>query len=422
MNALIRLAWLSAWNRRFTLSLTIFSIALSTFMLLGVERIRTDVRESFTSAVSGTDLIVGPRTGAVQLMLYSVFRVGSATNNIRWDSVQDIAQMKGVDWIIPISLGDSHRGFPVVGTSAAYFEHFRYGQRQNLALDQGQAFHELFDAVLGAEVARQLGYRVGDRIVLAHGAGGGSLNVQQHDDKPFVVAGILEPTGTPVDRSVHISLEAMQALHVDWLSGARIPGKTISADAVRSMDLTPKNVTAVLVGLKSRAQVFSAQRQINNYRGEPLMAILPGVAMDELWGVIGAGEKSLLLMSGLIALVSLLGMVAVVLAGLNERRRELAVLRAVGARPAHVVWLLALEGLLATAAGIVLGAAALLVVGLALAPWLLNQFGLVLSVTSITAMQLWLLGGLLLTGFLASLIPGWRAYRLSLVDGLSPPV
>lgn len=422
MNALIRLAWLSAWNRRFTLSLTIFSIALSTFMLLGVERIRTDVRESFTSAVSGTDLIVGPRTGAVQLMLYSVFRVGSATNNIRWDSVQDIAQMKGVDWIIPISLGDSHRGFPVVGTSAAYFEHFRYGQRQNLALDQGQAFHELFDAVLGAEVARQLGYRVGDRIVLAHGAGGGSLNVQQHDDKPFVVAGILEPTGTPVDRSVHISLEAMQALHVDWLSGTRIPGKTISADAVRSMDLTPKNVTAVLVGLKSRAQVFSAQRQINNYRGEPLMAILPGVAMDELWGVIGAGEKSLLLMSGLIALVSLLGMVAVVLAGLNERRRELAVLRAVGARPAHVVWLLALEGLLATAAGIVLGAAALLVVGLALAPWLLNQFGLVLSVTSITAMQLWLLGGLLLTGFLASLIPGWRAYRLSLVDGLSPPV
>lgn len=422
MNALIRLAWLSAWNRRFTLSLTIFSIALSTFMLLGVERIRTDVRESFTSAVSGTDLIVGPRTGAVQLMLYSVFRVGAATNNIRWDSVQDIAAMKGVEWIIPISLGDSHRGFPVVGTSAAYFEHFRYGQRQNLALAKGHRFEALFDAVLGAEVARQLGYRVGDRMVLAHGAGGASLNVQQHDDKPFVVAGILAPTGTPVDRSVHISLEAMQALHVDWLSGTRIPGKTISADAVRSMDLTPKNVTAVLVGLKSRAQVFSAQRQINNYRGEPLMAILPGVAMDELWGVIGAGEKSLLLMSGLIALVSLLGMVAVVLAGLNERRRELAVLRAVGARPAHVVWLLALEGLLATAAGIVLGAVALLAVGLALAPWLLNQFGLVLSVTSVTSMQLWLLGGLLLTGFLASLIPGWRAYRLSLVDGLSPPV
>lgn len=422
MKALFRLAWLSAWNRRFTLSLTIFSIALSTFMLLGVERIRTDVRESFTSAVSGTDLIVGPRTGSVQLLLYSVFRIGAATNNIRWDSVQDIAQMKGVKWIIPISLGDSHNGFPVVGTTDAYFEHFRYGNRQSLEVVQGQPFTDLFDAVIGADVARQLGYKVGDHIVLAHGAGTGKLNVQQHDDKPFVVSGILAPTGTPVDRSVHISLEAMTALHVDWFSGARIPGKTIGADAVRSMELTPANVTAVLVGLNSRAQVFSAQRQINNYRGEPLMAILPGVAMDELWGVIGAGEKSLLLMSGLIALVSLLGMVAVVLAGLNERRRELAVLRAVGARPVHVIWLLALEGLLATAAGIVLGTAVLTLAGLILSPWLLSQFGLVLSLQSITAMQLWLLGGLLLTGFLASLIPGWRAYKLSLVDGLSPPV
>ncbi|PAT41812.1 FtsX-like permease family protein [Vandammella animalimorsus] len=421
MHALFRLAWQSAWNRRFTLALTMFSIALSTFMLLGVERIRSDVREGFGSAVSGTDLIVGARTGSVQLLLYSVFRIGAATNNIRWQSVQDIERMRGVRWVIPLSLGDSHRGYPVLGTSADYFTHFRYGQKQSLQLRSGKPFEDLFDAVLGADVARQLGYRLGDKITLTHGAGG-PINAIEHDDKPFVVSGILAPTGTPVDRTVHISLQAMQALHVDWSNGVRLPGRSVSAQAVRDMDLSPRNVTAVLIGLQSRAQVFSLQRQINQYRGEPLMAVLPGVAMDELWGVIGTGERALLLMSALVAFVSLLGMVAVVLAGLNERRRELAVLRAVGARPAHIIWLLALEGALATGLGVLLGILALGLSAAAAAPWLLNQFGLHIHWWQVTPLQWWILLGLLCTGFAASLIPGWRAYRLSLVDGLAPPV
>ncbi|PAT36591.1 ABC transporter permease [Vandammella animalimorsus] len=421
MHALFRLAWQSAWNRRFTLALTMFSIALSTFMLLGVERIRSDVREGFGSAVSGTDLIVGARTGSVQLLLYSVFRIGAATNNIRWQSVQDIERMRGVRWVIPLSLGDSHRGYPVLGTSADYFTHFRYGQKQSLQLRSGKPFEDLFDAVLGADVARQLGYRLGDKITLTHGAGG-PINAIEHDDKPFVVSGILAPTGTPVDRTVHISLQAMQALHVDWSNGVRLPGRSVSAQAVRDMDLSPRNVTTVLIGLQSRAQVFSLQRQINQYRGEPLMAVLPGVAMDELWGVIGTGERALLLMSALVAFVSLLGMVAVVLAGLNERRRELAVLRAVGARPAHIIWLLALEGALATGLGVLLGILALGLSAAAAAPWLLNQFGLHIHWWQVTPLQWWILLGLLCTGFAASLIPGWRAYRLSLVDGLAPPV
>lgn len=420
MTALIRLAWQSAWNRRFTLSLTVFSIALSAFMLMGVERIRTDVREGFTSAVSGTDLIVGARTGPVQLLLYSVFRIGAATNNIRWSSVKDIENMRGVKWVIPMSLGDSHHGYSVLGTSGVYFEHFRYGDQQGLELVQGKPFEDLFDTVLGAEVARQLGYQLGDRITLTHGAGG-PINAIEHDDKPFVVTGILAATGTPVDRTVHISLEAMEALHVDWRAGVRLPGQNVDATAVRELDLQPKNVTAVLVGLQSRAQVFSVQRQINNFRAEPLMAVLPGVAMDELWRLIGTGEKSLLLMSAMVAFVSLLGMVAVVLAGLNERRRELAVLRAVGAKPLHIIGLLGLEGALATFAGVFIGCLALWAVGLALSPWLLSQFGLALHFASITALQWWILAGLLGTGFLASLIPGWRAYRLSLIDGLSPP-
>jgi putative ABC transport system permease protein len=418
---LLNLAWRSAWNRRFTLLLTVCAIALSTFMLLGVERVRTDLRSSFSSAVSGTDLVVGARTGSVQLLLYAVFHVGAATNTIRWSSVQAIERMRGVAWVVPLSLGDSHQGFPVLGTTAAYFDHFRYGEDQPLRLSEGRRWGDLYDAVIGAEVADRLGYRIGQRITLAHGTGEVSLGAS-HADKPFTVTGILARTGTPVDRTVHIGLQAMEAIHVDWMAGAPLPGQRVSADEARAMDLQPKSVTAALVGLHSRAAVFSVQRQVNNFADEPLMSILPGVALDELWDVVGAGEQALLLMSGLVALVSMAGLMSTVLAGLNERRRELAVLRAVGASALHVLALLALEGLLVTLAGIALGVAALAGCTLALGPWLQSAFGLSLQLGQPTAVQGLLLAGLLAAGWCASLLPGWRAYRLSLADGLSPRI
>lgn len=424
MRALLTLAWRSAWNRRATLSLVLLSVALSTFLLLGVEQVRTDVRENFSQSVSGTDLVVGARTGSVQLMLYAVFRVGSATHNIRVDSLAAIAKHRAVEWVVPLSLGDSHRGFAVLGTTADYFDRFLYGDREPLVLAQGGAFANgiagLYGAVLGAEVARSLGYRLGDRITLAHGSGG--LPGSEHADKPFRVVGILARTGTPVDRTVHISLESMEAIHLDWVGGTPMPGVSIAPEQARKFDLAPKQVTAALIGLKGRAAVFNVQRYVAEYAGEPLMAVLPGVALDELWDVVGVGEKALLGMSAMVGVVSLAGLVAVVMAGLNERRRELAVLRAVGAGPRHVLLLLAGEGLLVTLAGALLGALCTgLFIALA-APWVQTHYGVNLKLSMPSAAQWMLFAGVVLAGGVASLIPAWRAYRLSLADGLSPRV
>jgi putative ABC transport system permease protein len=425
MKALLQIAARSAWNRRGTLALVVLSIALATALLLTLERLRSDIRSSFALAVSGTDLVVGGRTGPVQLMLYAVFRVGSATNNIRMDSLRAIAAQRAVAWVVPISLGDSHRGFSVLGTSTDYFARFAYGDKQRLVLAQGTAFtgtlDGLYQAVLGAEVARKLGYQLGQRITLAHGSGGldGAL-ASEHADKPFTVVGILARTGTPVDRTVHVSLQAIEAIHLDWSGGAPLPGMQIAPGDARKFDLEPKQVTAALVGLKGRAAVFNVQRFINGFEAEPLLAVLPGVALDELWAVVGLGEQALLAMSGLVALVSLASLVAVVLAGLNERRRELAVLRAVGAGPRHVLVLLAAEGALVTGLGAVLGAvvAALSVWGAG--PWVQQRFGISLQAGTPTAAQWGLFAAVLAAGMLASLVPGLRAYRLSLADGLSP--
>lgn len=416
--AMLAVAWRSAWHRRFGLALVVLSIALAAFLLLAVERVRHDVRANFASAVSGTDLIVGARTGSVQLLLYAVFRIGQATNNIRYASVQALERDPAVAWVVPLSLGDSHRGFPVVATSAAYFEHFRYRDGRTLQIEQGRAFEQVFDAVLGAEVAERLGYRLGQQLVLRHG--GGEIETADHADKPFTVAGILARTGTPVDRSLHIGLAGMEAIHLDWMAGVPLPGLAVAADQVQRHDLTPRAVTAALVGLKSRAAVFAVQRRVADFDAEPLMAVLPGVALDELWDAVGAAERSLLLMSGLVGIVSLAGLVAVVVTALEQRRRELAVLRSIGAGPARLFALLGLEGALLSACGALLGLAAWAIMLALGAPWVQRQYGVGISPGMPRAGEWLLLAAVVLAGTLAALLPGWRAYRLSLADGLSP--
>jgi putative ABC transport system permease protein len=216
---ILRLALGSLLARALTVAMTILAIALSVMLFLGVEKVRTGAKASFADTISGTDLIVGARTGSVQLLLYSVFRIGAATNNMTWESYQDIAARDAVDWIVPISLGDSHRQFRVMGTTTEFFERYKYRSGQSLAVREGTVMDDLFDATIGADVAETLGYSVGDPIVVAHGL----ASFSEHEDQPFRISGILEKTGTPVDRTVIVSLEAIEAIHVDWRSGAQFP-------------------------------------------------------------------------------------------------------------------------------------------------------------------------------------------------------
>lgn len=417
MKNIVLLALKSLRNRKFTVCLTIVSIGLSVALLLGVERIRTESRNSFTNTISGTDLIVGARSGPVQLLLYSVFRIGYATNNISWESYEELAALPAVSWAIPISLGDSHRGYRVMGTSNDYFKHFRYGNKQNLQVSGGREFGDLYEAVIGAEVARKLGYQVGKSIVISHGAGEVSFIV--HDDKPFTVVGVLAPTGTPVDQTIHVNLESIEAIHVDWKDGAPMAGLTVSAEQAKRLNLTPKAITAFLLKLKSPLATFKVQRAINQYKEEPLTAILPGVALQQLWQLVGVAEKALMAVSVFVVIIGLFGMITTLMTSLNERRREMAILRSVGARPGHVFSLIIGEALLVTSLGIILGI--LLLYGLlALAqPLLVTYFGLYISISFFSTYELLLIAAILLAGVAAGIVPGWRIYRLSLNDGMT---
>jgi putative ABC transport system permease protein len=413
----LRLALKSLLNRWITALLTVGTIAASVVLLLGVEEVRTGARQSFADTISGADLIVGARSGNLNLLLYAVFRIGNATNNVTWQSYQDIAERPEVAWIVPLSLGDSHHGFRVLGTTPDYFSHYKFRQGQGLAFRAGKPFSDLFDAVIGAEVAAKLGYKVGDPIVVSHGLG--SVSFVEHDDKPFRVVGILERTGTPVDRTVHVSLEAIEAIHVDWQSGARVPGQSVSADDVRKMDLKPKAITAALIGLKSRLAAFRLQRAINEYRAEPLTAILPGAALQELWGLVGTAETALKVVSAMVVATALLGMLTMILSTLNERRREMAILRSVGARPRTVLGLLMAEAGVLTAAGVALGILLLYAALLVARPYVDATYGLHLPIAPLKPDAWATLGLVVLGGCLAGLLPALRAYRLSLADGMT---
>ena len=413
---LLTLCLKSLLNRRATAGLTVFAIAVSVALLLGVEKVRTEAKTSFANTISDTDLIVGARSGAIPLLLYSVFRIGNATNNISWQSYRELAARPDIAWTIPLSLGDSHHGFRVLGTNGDYFAHYRYGPKRPLAFVAGGPFADLFDAVLGADVAASLGYRLGDRIVIEHGLG--QEGFTRHEDKPFRVAGILAKTGTPVDRTVHVSLEAIEAIHVDWRGGSRVPGLNVSAEEVRRRDLRPQVITAFLVGLRSRIAAFAVQRAVNEYKAEPLLAILPGVALQELWGLMGTAESALATISIFVVATGLLGMLTMVLASLNERRREMAILRALGARPWYVFALFVAEATILTVLGTVLGLA-LLYAALAVAqPVMDSRFGIYIAISLPTLRDVVVLGLVIVAGFVAGTIPAYRAYRQSLADGM----
>lgn len=416
MKTLLTIVLKSAWYRRGSLLLTVLSIAISVTLLLGVDKIRKEAKNSFINTVSQTDLIVGARSGPVNLLLYSVFRIGNATNDVSWESYQEITALDEVAWSIPISLGDSHEGFRVMGTNDDYFTHFRYGQGQNLMFSQGVPFADVYEAVVGADVARTLGYAVGDEVVIAHGLV--SADFAEHEDKPFIVSGVLAKTGTPVDRTVHVSLEGIEAIHVDWQSGARSPLQ-LSAEQARKMDLSPKTVTAFMIGLDNRINTFRLQRAITEYDEEPLLAIIPGATLTELWQTISVFEQVLLVVSGFVLAAGLLGMLTTLLSTLNERRREMAILRAVGAHPYHIILLFMLETFCIVFAGCLLGVSALYLLLVVSRPILLQQFGINITLSAPDPQQWLVIALILLLGLLISLIPGIIAYRRSLQDGLA---
>ena len=412
---LLKLTLNSLYARLLTVSMTIFAISLSLMLYLSVEKLRSSAYTSFTNTISQTDLIVGSRTGSVQLLLYSIFRIGNATNNITWESYQDIIEKDEVKWAVPISLGDSHKGYRVMGTNKDFFKHYKYRGNKSLVIKDGKYFSDLYDVVLGFSVAEKLDYQISSSIIVSHGL----KSFTDHDEQPFKVSGILAKTGTPVDNTIIVSLKAIEAIHVDWSSGAKIPGQITPIDEIRKMDLATSNITAILLGIDSKLKIFQFQRWINEYPEEALTAILPGVALQELWRIVGVVENILLGISFVVILTTLMGMAAIVLSSLNERRREMAIWRAMGASPKIVIGLLMLEAFIISSVSILLSTFLLFILLYFLQPWIDTTYGILVTVEMLSLSDIYIFILFIFAAMFVSLIPALRAYWFSINDGMT---
>ena len=505
LGALFSVAYQSLRYRIGGVVLAIVAVAISVFVLLSVEHVRHEARSSFASTVSNVDLIVGARTGEINLLLLSIFRIGTPTANVTWESVEEISEQPNVDWVVPISLGDSHKNFRVVGTTAEFFDRYKYGQSEPLTFKDGQRFDETSDVVVGSRVALELAYRLGDELILSHGMADTSFT--HHDQVAFAVTGVLAPTGTPIDNALFVSLEAIEAIHADEdVAGDQESKQAKSHDEDEHHDEHEHHdedehhdehehhdedghhdehehhdedghhdehehhdedghhdehehhdedehhdehqhhdeheqsdehehhaddeehqehsghdhehpplgtVTAILVGLDSPAFTLQIQRWINEYADEALLAILPGFTLAQLWSLVGGVENVLRGISALVFISALFGLNAMMLASMRERKREIEILRSIGAPSLFIVALLVIESLLVVTLGIALALAGLVGAILFANNLLASELGVMLSLQILYSSSFIALALIYLTTLVLSLVPAWRAYAVA---------
>ncbi len=475
MGIIFNLAMQSLRSRRFTSALTMASIALSVTLLVGIEHVRSGVRESFAGTIRGVDLIVGARGGSLQVLLSTVFGIGASSTGVSMETFERWSAHPAVGWTIPYALGDSHRGYRVIGTTAEFYERYRYREDGRVSFAQGAASAADDEVVLGAEVAERLGYTMGSPIVVTHGLQGGGIS--DHEGNPFHVVGVLARTFTPIDRAIYVTLGGIEAMHEDFaampmatpppaigtppampgyepppgtpsmpgaepppampgyeppagtptMPGAEPPASTPpQSDAAtgeaghEGHDHAPEQISAFFVGTKNRFEALQLQREMNTDFTEPLTAIIPGVALGELWQNISSAEVGLRIVALFAVAIGLTGMLVALYSSLDARRREMAILRAVGAGPRTIVSLLVLESALLAFVGCVIGVVvvyALLVFGQGAIE---ARSGVHLAIRALGATEWKYLALVLGAGTLVGFVPAIKAYRTSLTDGLSP--
>ena len=504
---LLKVALKSLVNRRASALLTLFTLTLSIFVLLSIEDIRQQSKQSFNRAISGVDLIVGAPTGQLNLTLASAFGTGFLTNSVEWSSYQALQQHPQVKWAVPISLGDSHKGNRVIGTNSEYFELIKYGNKQAFAFAHGRTFNDnafaAAEVVIGANIAAELGYQLGEELILSHGLGVTSFH--HHDQVKFKLVGILQVTGTPADNALYVSLSGIERMHSDEGHDHSSHSKPISTGAAHeghehegheheghehegheheghehegheheghehegheheghehegheheghehegheheghehegheheghehegheheghehdgqkeaSTQVNLEQVSAVFVGVKAKYATLMLQKYVNDYQREPLMAVLPGVALTELWRLLSTLEAVLMLIALLVLVSSLFGMCAMLLSSMQERKREIAVFRALGASKRFIFWLVQVEVL-----WLVLTASVLAVLLSYFSYWfiqpiLLAKYGLFINAQLFTPEKLTLLAMVLAGAVVVGLLPAVTAYKKAL--------
>lgn len=391
----LQLAWKNLWHRPLSALLSIILTALAILLVTVVLQVSNQTEQRFLRNVAGIDMVIGAKGSPLQLILSSVYHIDNPTGNINYARAQRYMRNPMVDKAIPLSYGDSYRGYRIVGTTTDYVTHY------GVELEKGNLFQEDMEVVLGAKVAERLNLTIGGHF---HGTHGMEEKDDEHvhEGHSYHVVGVLKESQTVLDQLILCNMASVWAVHKE------------EADSAKPSE---KDITAVLLSFRNPMGQMILPRQVNAENG--MQAALPAIEVNRMLNLMGVGIQTLRSLAYLIMLLAGLSVFFSMLNALKERKYELALLRTLGARPWHLMGLLLVEGLLVVIVGFLTG-----LVMSRLTLWVLSltfeeQFQFVLNPWNVAPAEWGLLGGTLILGLLASFLPALRAMNINISKTLS---
>ena len=405
---LFYLTWRNVWSRPLSSVLSIALIAMGTGLVSLLLQINPGMNDQITRNVGGIDMVIGAKGAPLQLILSSVLQMDDPVGNIFLDEAEPFMRNPMVKTAIPLAYGDNFRGYRIVGTSQAYLDLYQ------AKLNEGSVWQKPFEAVIGSGVARQLNVQPGDRFEGSHGLAAAG---QKHE-QDYIVTGILSPTGTVLDQLIVTSLESVWESHSDHNKENVISSQPIDSSALSGTDPShnEREITAVLLSFQSPLGTLTMGRLVNE--NSNMQAAVPAFEISKLNQRLGLGTETLRAFGLVLLLLAGLSVFAALYQAMEDRRYELAVLRAMGATARRIAGLLASEGLLLASLGAISGMALSRI-----SLWLINQqlqstFHQVLNGSAMLEQEGWLLAGAFAIGLLAALIPAFRALQMNVSEEL----
>ncbi|MBC8162108.1 MAG: ABC transporter permease [Roseiflexaceae bacterium] len=402
-------------SRPLTSALTTLIIALGVGLAIAVISLGAGLRRGLTTAGGPFELVVGPKGSATQLVVSSVLFQDVPLGNIPYATYERLAQDERVRDAVPLALGDNLQGIRIIGTTPQLFEVAVTPERPPFyRLAAGRVFGQEFEAVLGSAAAARLGMQTGATFESSHGTLGG-VNEVGHEGFSYTVVGVLAPTGTPGDLGIYVPLSSYWQVHGEMRGSIFTPGSVVQDDSAASATAVTA-VTAVLVRGRDINATYQLYSELNS--GNELQAALPGAVLTQFLSWLGQGEQLLAAISTLALSMAALSMALALYAALLARRRDIAVMRALGASRGTVFAVslgeALLQGLAGALAGLVLGH-----VAAALAAQAINQqSALATAITFDPLAEAAVLGAMLLLGLIAGLLPAAQAYRMEAAAAL----
>mgnify|MGYP001547932642 CR=1 FL=1 len=417
-------------QRWVTFVLTALSIAAGTTLVTGILLLREQSEETFSQKETGYEILVGAKGSPLQLVLNTMYHTGTPVGNISLDVLHRIEKDRRIGSFLPMVFGDNVQGYKVIGTTGQLFDGFEYRKGRAVQVQSGRRFTADYEAVIGSEVAATTGLRQGSTVIMAHGM---QEEGEKHDFHSVVITGILAPTHTAIDRGLYTTMRTVWDAHyheyreqqeeADALLEEAEGGDAHEheehaavADTTIPEDFT--TITAIAVKLKSPVFFESFIRSIND--GTTAQAVLPVREIAGLFAVVGNINGLLLAISWLVVVIGASSVFIAMYTSLKERRREIAVLRALGAHRrtvfALIVTAAVAAGLAGGVTGIVFAHGGLLLA----APWVPAQTGVPVSITGLYVFEGTVLLAVVVISAAVALLPAFKAYRVDVSQHLTP--